>query len=103
MRDAKPARIFYQLVKIGHKLATIGQPRRRFSEHGMLKIGKNVTGRRCAKTLRNSLIQKTKMAICWYISTVARPQQHSTKQLHSFSVHILATAPKLSPARRKRA
>jgi hypothetical protein len=25
MEDAKPARIFYQLVKIGHTLATIGK------------------------------------------------------------------------------
>jgi hypothetical protein len=69
----------------------------------MLKSEKTDVPDQRVKKCRTTLIFNNKTTPDWYNSTVAQTQQHSTKQPRSFSVHIVATAPKLSPARRKRA
>jgi hypothetical protein len=64
----------------------------------MLKNEKIVAPARDARFNHNPLNQIMKTVSRWYVSTVAHQQQNCLKPDRSFSVHILATAPKLSPA-----
>jgi hypothetical protein len=60
--DAKPGQKFYQLVKIGHDVATIGRPVGRFSGYGMLKIEKIDSPDRWSVLRHSPLIQKAESA-----------------------------------------
>jgi hypothetical protein len=103
MGDAKPARIFYQLVKISISPPHLGAASVRRVEHGMLKSGKTSAAALTRPNRQKTLIQNNKMPFLQYILTVASAQQHSRKQACSVSVHILATGPKPFAPRRKRA
>jgi len=103
MGDAKPARIFYQLVKIGISPPHLESVHTRRVEHGMLKSRKIAAAAGRPLSGQKALIQNNKMSLLQDIPTVASAQQHSRKQPCSVSVHILATGPKPFAPRRKRA